>query len=336
VLDLARSSQMRPMAPASAALSATTPVTATLILDFAHAHGGRKTPAGRDGLTKQGRDYRDKISLIWREFEAAAGRTMLVGDLFGDLIDPLLRARRHRGRPLSTVSRNTYRAIVRSMSAWLHSSNRWPGCPRALCRDETEDDPDPVWFEPAELEAVRRLLRGRDTFCDRRLLAAMEVALATAARLGDVLSIETDWLDRAAGTVSIVRKGGKRAQLPLTPQAFSAIERYQAARITSHQALFTTDDERGAIEGKSVSRNFTRAVEKAGINRRDLRGEKLTFHALRRTWVRAAVRADRPIDEICAFTGWSLDYAHQVLPRYRRPDLDDLRKTSELVAARLR
>jgi integrase len=294
-----------------------------LLAEFGLAHAG---PRGPRTWTDQASDYHDKIAILATAFRRRSGRHMVVDDLLGPAVDELLAQRQEVGRPLRATSRNAYRRIVRSFATWLVQSQQFPTCPRPICLDEREETSAPVYFETGELRVLFEHLANRDEVCDRRTTAAAMIALDTSARASDVASILVSQLDRDARTVTMDRKNSVQSTLPVSIPTWNAIDRYLAARAVPRGALFLTDDEQSTLTGKALSKHFTAAVKRSGIRRvGDARADKMTFHALRRSFVRAAAKVGMSVGDLSAFTGWDPDYAHQVMAAYRVPDLDDLR-----------
>lgn len=182
--------------------------------------------------------------------------------------DPLaLTARgitRFIGRPgLAPRTRWVYRQHLAAFSAFLVRS-------RARDDDPTIDVPEvrkpagtPRPIEPHELAEVLDRATG-----DARMMILL--AALAGLRVHEIAKVRGRDLDRRAGTLTVLGKGGKQAVLPAHPSIVA-----EAARYPDRDYFFPSRDG-GPIERQQVSRTIRRALAAAGV--------EATPHQLRHTF----------------------------------------------------
>lgn len=295
-----------------------------LIATFALAHRGKDV--GAEPWTKQANDYRQKLSVVRDELAERLGRPTVIGDLGTLHVDFVLATRLNpaTGKPLAPSSRNAYRRIVRSFLGWLTKTGQVTERIQPVCRDEDEDNQgSPTVFTLEEVETILAYLAANDSETSRRLTAQIMLALDSGPRRSDILSLTLAGIDRVEGTVHLRLKGGKERTIPVSEETLEAIDRYLAVRSGTHARVFLSDAGRPQ-EPSTLSKHFANVLERVGLRYRN--GRRRTFHALRRTWVRQYRRAGRSEQEVAAMAGWTVEFAHQVLPYYDRPDTEDLKR----------
>jgi integrase len=155
---------------------------------------------------------------------------------------------------------------------------------------------------PKAAPARRRILSGDE---QARLLACaarfgrlsqvIRVALGQALRIGEVVGLEWDDIDFAAGTITVRRsvdkdghvgptKGGREDTIPLTPVAREALLELWSKRGSSARVFLNRDGNPWAYS--DISRSFNAAVEAAALLVTD--DGKVTFHAMRHTSISTA------------------------------------------------
>lgn len=115
-------------------------------------------------------------------------------------------------------------------------------------------------------------------------------------RVSEVCGIDIDDLGRYKGqrTVWILRKGGKRQQVPMAPRTTWQVELAQGDRISGPLFLSVGG---GRIDRRAVGRIVARVALEAGIRKR------ITPHSLRHTFVTLALDANVPERDIALSTG---------------------------------
>jgi site-specific recombinase XerD len=159
---------------------------------------------------------------------------------------------------------------------------------------------------PAEIltaDEVRALIRA----CSNRAptgvrnRALLVLLYRAGCRISEVLRLHPKDLDRAAGTVTVLRgKGGKRRTLGLDPGAFAVVERWLDTRtklgISARAPIICT------LKGKPVATAYVRALmprlaRRAGIEKR------VHAHGLRHTHAAELALEGHPMNLIQAQLG---------------------------------
>jgi integrase/recombinase XerC len=293
------------------------------------------------GVTDQRRDYRQKIGTVAESFLASSGRPMTIADLYGTEPRRLLNARRdpRTGASLRPASRNAYRRVLNAFMTWLELRNLNPDSSARLSM-EGEGEPTLPVFTAAQIEQIFAHLDARDSVDSRRLAALIALACDVGGRRGDLLSMRLSTLDLDARRATLWVKNDKHIEVPLGALAVIALRRYLEVRIDAgrHDYVFLNAAGTKPITGDSVTRAFRRVLLALGLVRpRADRGtddvdpepERLSLHALRRTFVKGYLEAGRDQRELAAIVGWSPEYAHLVVEKYNRVNVDQLQAVHE-------
>lgn len=296
----------------------------------------RNARAALPGVKDHSADGRQKVTAMAAAFEAEYRHAMRLADLFGPAPEQLLRARHdHRsGAPLRPSSRNSYRRAVNSFVSWLKRQGL--DADRHIpWKMEREGEPLLRTFGPEDVERIFMHLAQRDTVDRRRLSAIVAIALDCGARRGDILSMRMSTLDLELRRATLWVKRDKHIAVPLGLLAIRALRRYLEVRVPDHghDLVFLNAAGTRPISGDSVTRTFRRTLLKLGMvtpaAKRAASGvaaepERLSLHALRRTFVKHYLAAGRGDGELAAILGWHPDTAHHVAKWYRRVSFNEL------------
>lgn len=132
---------------------------------------------------------------------------------------------------------------MRRYAAWLADEGEIPVDPFLGVKAPVLDT---KVIEPLTDEDLRALLKAclppkgatpAEMLRHRRDEAILRLMLETGARAGEVVALDVDDLDLAAGTATIQRgKGGKGRVVPIGPRAVLAIDRYKRLRVAHRLA----------------------------------------------------------------------------------------------------
>ncbi len=123
--------------------------------------------------------------------------------------------------------------------------------------------------------------------------------LQTGARIGEVLSIKINDIDRQNMEVNIIGKGSKPRPLFLKEETILAIDKYLSRRTDNQEALFVALNGKSRWEQTDVGRSFRRYKNRSGI-RKDF-----TIHTLRHTYATQLVMRGVPMNTVQYFLGHS-------------------------------
>jgi integrase len=111
-----------------------------------------------------------------------------------------------------------------------------------------------------------------------RFYALIAMLVQTGARIGEVLSINIDDIDRENREVVVLGKGKKERTLFLTDDTLRHIDKYLSMRPDNHPALFTALNGRSRWQQTDVNRTFKRIRTAVGLKK------KFSAHTLRHTF----------------------------------------------------
>jgi integrase/recombinase XerD len=132
-----------------------------------------------------------------------------------------------------------------------------------------------------------------------RFFALISFLLQTGARIGEVLSINHDNINRQTMEVAIMGKGSKPRTLLLREETLQALDKYLELRKDNNPALFV------ALNGKSrwmqtdIGRSFRRYKNLSEIKKH------FTIHTLRHTFATQMLFANVPINVVQFMLGHS-------------------------------
>ena len=128
------------------------------------------------------------------------------------------------------------------------------------------------------LEGIQRDMAKRETVKNIRFLAFALILIQTGARIGEVLSIDIDDIDRQNKEIKIIGKGSKPRKLFLRAETIQVIDNYLAVRRDNEKALFVTQDGKSRWQQTDAGRSFRRYKKLSGIKK------TFVIHTLRHTF----------------------------------------------------
>ena len=128
------------------------------------------------------------------------------------------------------------------------------------------------------LEGIQRDMAKRETVKNIRFLAFALILIQTGARIGEVLSIDIDDIDRQNKEIKIIGKGSKPRKLFLRAETIQVIDNYRAVRRDNEKALFVTQDGKSRWQQTDAGRSFRRYKKLSGIKK------TFVIHTLRHTF----------------------------------------------------
>lgn len=132
-----------------------------------------------------------------------------------------------------------------------------------------------------------------------RFYALAQFLLQTGARIGEVLSIDYEKINRQAMEVSIIGKGKKPRTLLLRPETLHALDRYLDLRKDDNPALFVSLNGKSRWMQTDVGRSFRRYRKISGIKK------QFTIHTLRHTFATQMLFANVPMNVVQYMLGHS-------------------------------
>lgn len=129
------------------------------------------------------------------------------------------------------------------------------------------------------LNAITRDIEERGIMLRKvRAMALFVFLLQTGARIGEVLKINTDEIDRQNMEVRVIGKGSKPRTLFLTNDTLFWIDKYLSLRKDENGALFVSLNGKSRWQQTDVGRSFRRYKNLSGIKKH------FTIHTLRHTF----------------------------------------------------
>jgi integrase len=159
-------------------------------------------------------------------------------------------------------------------------------------------------------EDYRRLLEeAAKIYRSPFLREAIELAVHTGLRRGNLLGLQWDWVDWLNRVVRVPRtKSGKPHALPLSATAYAALERLWAAHAESPYVFAHATGAHAGAAVRDLKKGFHTAVENAGL-------EDLRWHDLRHTFASWLVMRGASLRAVSELLGhqtmqMTLRYAH--------------------------
>jgi site-specific recombinase XerD len=128
------------------------------------------------------------------------------------------------------------------------------------------------------LEAIKQDIAKKETVKNIRFMALVVLLMQTGARIGEVLSVDIDDINRLNKEIKIIGKGGKPRKLFLRAETLQTIDNYLAVRCDDQKALFVTQNGKSRWEQTDVGRSFRRYKKLSGIKKH------FVIHTLRHTF----------------------------------------------------
>lgn len=128
------------------------------------------------------------------------------------------------------------------------------------------------------LEGIKRDIVRKESVKNIRFMAFAMLLIQTGARIGEVLSINIDDIDRQNKEIKIIGKGGKPRKLFLRDETLQLIDTYLSIRRDSEKALFVTQDGKSRWQQTDAGRSFRKYKKLSGIKK------DFVIHTLRHTF----------------------------------------------------
>lgn len=125
---------------------------------------------------------------------------------------------------------------------------------------------------------IKREIARKKTIKNIRFMAFAVLLIQTGARIGEVLSINIDDIDRQNKEIRIIGKGGKPRKLFLRDETLQIIDNYLLIRRDSARALFVTQDGKSRWQQTDAGRSFRKYKNLSGIKK------DFVIHTLRHTF----------------------------------------------------
>ena len=127
----------------------------------------------------------------------------------------------------------------------------------------------PKSFGEADVEALLAATEGNDALAQRDK-ALLEVLYATGLRVSELVSLRLRQLNRDAGVVRVMGKGGKERLVPLGEMALQALDRYLTSARLTMLAQHSSDYVFVSARGKPITRQacwylIKRRARQAGL-----------------------------------------------------------------------
>ena len=149
------------------------------------------------------------------------------------------------------------------------------------------------------LDCIRKDIEKRETVKNIRIMAFVMLLLQTGARIGEVLSINIEDINRQNKEVPIIGKGNKPRTLFLKDETLNCIDKYLSIRCGNEKALFATQNGESRWEQTDVGRSFRRYKKMSGIKK------EFTIHTLRHTFASQYLMKGAGISVVQAALGHS-------------------------------
>lgn len=128
------------------------------------------------------------------------------------------------------------------------------------------------------LESIKRDISKKETVKNIRFMAFAMLLIQTGARIGEVLSVNIDDIDRQNKEIRIMGKGGKPRKLFLREETLQVIDNYLSIRRDREKALFVTQDGKSRWQQTDAGRSFRKYKKLSGIKK------SFVIHTLRHTF----------------------------------------------------
>lgn len=128
------------------------------------------------------------------------------------------------------------------------------------------------------IDCVKKDIEKRSTVKNIRFMAFIMLLFQTGARIGEVLKIDIDDLDRQNKEVKIIGKGNKPRTLFLRDEALYWIDKYLSLRCDNQGALFVTQSGISRWKQTDVGRVFRKYKGASGIKK------YFVIHTIRHTF----------------------------------------------------
>ncbi|MFA5925604.1 MAG: tyrosine-type recombinase/integrase [Parcubacteria group bacterium] len=144
------------------------------------------------------------------------------------------------------------------------------------------------------INCIKKDIDKRETVKKIRFMAFVMLLLQTGARIGEVLSINIEDINRQNKEIPIIGKGNKPGTLFLRDETINWIIKYLSVRGGNNKALFTTLNGESRWEQTDAGRSFRRYRKMSGI------AKKFTIHTLRHTFATHLLQEGKPLPTVQA------------------------------------
>lgn len=130
-----------------------------------------------------------------------------------------------------------------------------------------------------------------------RFDALVMMLIQSGGRIGEVLSINVENIDRVNNEVNVIGKGKRQRTLFLTSEVLATIDKYLEVRKSDHEALFVSLDGKSRWQQTDVNRTFKRIRLLSGVKK------KFTNHTLRHSFATHLVINGVPLNTVQSLLG---------------------------------
>ena len=117
------------------------------------------------------------------------------------------------------------------------------------------------------LDCIKRDMAKRETVKNVRFMAFITILLQTGARIGEVLSININDINRQNKEIRIIGKGRKPRTLFVRDETLHWIDKYLSGRRDAEKALFTTQNGKSRWQQTDAGRSFRKYKRLSGIKK---------------------------------------------------------------------
>jgi integrase/recombinase XerD len=149
------------------------------------------------------------------------------------------------------------------------------------------------------IDCIKRNIEKRATVKNIRFMAFVMLLLQTGARIGEVLSINTEDINRQNKEIKIIGKGSKPRTLFIRDKTLDCIDKYLSVRKDNQKALFATQNGESRWQQTDAGRSFRKYKKMSGIQK------EFTIHTLRHSFATLLLMRGAGINVVQAALGHS-------------------------------
>ncbi len=207
------------------------------------------------------------------------------------------------GKPLSKVTLNQRKTIIRSFFGWLYEEEYIPKDPsRRIKLDKAEPKPRTA-YQDVQVESLRHACT------DERDRAIIDLLISSGIRIAECVGLDIADVDLERREVRVFGKGEKWRTSYIDAAAVVSLRAYLATRDDSSSALFVTLREpHKRLTPKAVRLRLHKLSDASGV-------QNVIPHRFRHTMATEAINRGMPIESVQALLGHSeigttMRYAH--------------------------